>query len=99
MERPAVGQRVGRIDFRALVIQHPPSVDAYRLTAADAAVVFAPAADHIEAFERESRRVDLRVTGRAGLYLAMLCKLLADCRSAANVGLDRCNSARRRRGR
>ena len=60
------------------------------------AVAVAPAAHHVEAFEREARRVDLGVAGGAGLQRAMLFELCADGRGAAGVGLDGRHAGRRR---
>ena len=57
------------------------------------------AADDVEGFQREARRVDLGVARGAGGVGAVLVELLADGLGAAHVRLDRRDVRRRRLGR
>src|SRR5262249_39300286 len=91
-------QFVSRIDLLALAVVHSPAVNLHFLAVAQRAVVVAPAADHVEALQREARRVDLLLAAGARGDLAVLRQLPADRRRSAYVRLDGAD-ARRRRGR
>src|SRR5205814_4940157 len=54
----------------------------------EGAISVTPAAHHIEAFERESRRIDVTVAGSAGGIGAVTIELLADGDSASDIRLE-----------
>ena len=91
-ERPSIRQGAAGIDRQ-------PEVESERLTRkTDAgfrfhilgicAIAVAPAAHHIEAFEREPRRVDRTVAGCAGCIGPMTIKLLANGDGTPDIGFE-----------
>ena len=101
LERPAVGQCAGRVDRQRVMERERLPVQAEALDRRDLLghrpVALAVAAHHVEALQREARRVHLAVAGRAARVGAVLLELLADRDRAADVRLDGLD--RRRRGR
>ena len=101
LERPAVGQRAGRIDRQGVMELESLPVHAVALDrrhlVGHRPVALAVAAHHVEALQREARRVHLAVAGRAARVGPVLLQLLADRHRAADVRLDGLD--RRRRGR
>src|ERR1043166_4942782 len=81
-ELPTVRQLTGRIHRRTCKERNflPIFSMAWcRTPVAQGAVTVAPAAEHVEVFQRKPSRVHFRVTGRATLLAAMLLELLAAC--------------------
>ena len=101
LERPAVGQRAGRIDRQGVMERERLPVHAEAPDRRDLLghrpVALAVAAHHVEALQREARRVHLAVAGGAARVGAVLLQLLADRHRAADIRLDGLD--RRRRGR
>src|ERR1043166_5301423 len=91
--RAAVGKFSRGVDRLRMVKRERPAVLAEALfrqrLARNRTVAIAPASHHIEALEREARRIDFAMARRASLVRAMLVELLANRDRAANVRLDR----------
>ena len=85
-EAPSVRQHVGGVHGGAGA--HAAALAVLLTAVGEGAVVFAPAADNVEALQREAGRVNLRMAARARLDFAMLRELVADGRGPANVRLD-----------
>ena len=98
LERAAVGQFAARVHGGAELVVHLPhgAVLLRRHVAfAGGTIARAVAADRIEALERETGRIDLRVARGAARAVAMLVELLAHGRRAARVGVDGAHARRR----
>lgn len=95
-----VREHAVRIDLRSqLKTDADRRIDASALggqALADRPVPRAKTADDVERFQRKARRVDLRMTRSSNRFRAVLGKLLANGRGAANVGLDGRDARRRR---
>ena len=100
-EGAAIGERAGGI-YRQPVVEGERltrKADAgFRLrTLGKGAIAVAPAAHDIEAFERESRRIDLTVAGSASGIGAVAVELLADGDRASYIRLKSGHARGRRR--
>ena len=98
----AIRQRARIIHRRSQLVGDPPSRLPFlgRIVAFSIRpVTLAEAADRIKALQGETRRIDLRMTGRTARVGTVFVELLTHRRRAARVGIDRGNSGRRRRGR
>ena len=80
---------VGGINPLSLEIRHAPAIDDHGFAQPGGAIVVAPAANAVEALKRESRRVDLPVTGCARLRRSVIRELLANGLRASDVRIDR----------
>ena len=100
-EGAAIGEGAGGV-YRQPVVESERltrKADAgFRLrTLGEGAIAVTPAAHHIEAFEGESRRIDLTVAGSACGIGAVAVELLADGDRASDIRL-KCGHARGRGG-
>src|SRR4051794_12763894 len=89
-----------RIHWQPALIGHWPlllvlGIEGFSVAGWDA-VRLAPAADGIEAFQREAWWVDLAMTTCVRGIVAMLVELLPQRRRTGQVGLDRWHRGRRR---